>query len=341
MGRIFSLFLVLVLLTGCGRTDAIREKTQYQATFLELFDTVTTIIGYAESEEEFQQTVGQLKDSLEEYHQLFDIYETYEGMNNLKTINDQAGIAPVKVDRRIIDLLSDCRNYYEATDKKVNVAMGSILSLWHETRTAGIEDPENARLPEPELLQEAALHCSFDTVIIDEENSTVFLSDPEQSLDVGAVAKGWSVQRVCEQAPSGLLVSVGGNVYATGAKPDKDTPWVVGIQAPQKPEEFLHTLYLSKGSIVSSGDYQRYYQVDGVAYHHIIDPDTLYPASQWRAVTVVCQDSGLADALSTALFLLPKEEGERLLKEFDARAMWVDKEGNQYYSEGFEELIRT
>lgn len=341
MGRIFSLFLVLVLLTGCGRTDAIREKTQYQATFLELFDTVTTIIGYAESEEEFQQTVGQLKDSLEEYHQLFDIYETYEGMNNLKTINDQAGIAPVKVDRRIIDLLSDCRNYYEATDKKVNVAMGSILSLWHETRTAGIEDPENARLPEPELLQEAALHCSFDTVIIDEENSTVFLSDPEQSLDVGAVAKGWSVQRVCEQAPSGLLVSVGGNVYATGAKPDKDTPWVVGIQAPQKPEDFLHTLYLSKGSIVSSGDYQRYYQVDGVAYHHIIDPDTLYPASQWRAVTVVCQDSGLADALSTALFLLPKEEGERLLKEFDARAMWVDKEGNQYYSEGFEELIRT
>lgn len=341
MGRIFSLFLVLVLLTGCGRTDAIREKTQYQATFLELFDTVTTIIGYAESEEEFQQTVGQLKDSLEEYHQLFDIYETYEGMNNLKTINDQAGMAPVKVDRRIIDLLSDCRNYYEATDKKVNVAMGSILSLWHETRTAGIEDPENARLPEPELLQEAALHCSFDTVIIDEENSTVFLSDPEQSLDVGAVAKGWSVQRVCEQAPSGLLVSVGGNVYATGAKPDKDTPWVVGIQAPQKPEDFLHTLYLSKGSIVSSGDYQRYYQVDGVAYHHIIDPDTLYPASQWRAVTVVCQDSGLADALSTALFLLPKEEGERLLKEFDARAMWVDKEGNQYYSEGFEELIRT
>lgn len=341
MGRIFSLFLVLVLLTGCGRTDAIREKTQYQATFLELFDTVTTIIGYAESEEEFQQTVGQLKDSLEEYHQLFDIYETYEGMNNLKTINDQAGIAPVKVDRRIIDLLSDCRNYYEATDKKVNVAMGSILSLWHETRTAGIEDPENARLPEPELLQEAALHCSFDTVIIDEENSTVFLSDPEQSLDVGAVAKGWSVQRVCQQAPSGLLVSVGGNVYATGAKPDKDTPWVVGIQAPQKPEDFLHTLYLSKGSIVSSGDYQRYYQVDGVAYHHIIDPDTLYPASQWRAVTVVCQDSGLADALSTALFLLPKEEGERLLKEFDARAMWVDKEGNQYYSEGFEELIRT
>lgn len=341
MGRIFSLFLVLVLLTGCGRTNAIGEKTQYQATFMELFDTVTTIIGYAESEEEFQQTAGQLRDSLKEYHQLFDIYETYEGMNNLKTVNDQAGIAPVEVDKRIIDLLIDCRGYYEATDKKVNVAMGSVLSLWHETRTAGIEDPENARLPEFERLEEAALHCSFDTVIIDEKNSTVFLADPEQSLDVGAVAKGWSVQKVCEQAPSGLLVSVGGNVYATGPKPDKDAPWVVGIQSPEKPEEFLHTLFLSKGSIVSSGDYQRYYQVEGETYHHIIDPDTRYPADRWRAVTVVCQDSGLADALSTALFLLPQEEGNRLLKEFDAKAMWVDKEGNQYYSEGFEELIRT
>ena len=340
MKRILALALVLLLLAGCTNIDSAQGKTQYQATFLELFDTVTTIVGYAQNEEEFQEIAAGIRDMLQEYHQLFDIYESYDGINNLKTINDQAGIAPVRVDRRIIDLLLDCRDYYEKTGGRVNVAMGSVLSLWHETRNEGINDPQNARLPEEELLKEAALHCSFDTVIIDEENQTVFLTDPKQSLDVGAIAKGWSVQKVGELAPDGILISVGGNVHATGPKQEA-TPWVVGIQSPVDEMEYLHTLHLSRGSIVSSGDYQRYYQVEGKSYHHIIDPDTLYPAQYWTSVTVVCEDSGLADALSTALFLLPQKEGEALVKEHGAAAMWVDKEGNRIYSPGFKELIRT
>lgn len=346
MGRIFPLFLAMVLLLGCtgagnSGTTGTGNKTQYQASFLELFDTVTTIVGYAGSEEEFRQTAEKVKDSLEEYHQLLDIYRDYEGINNLKTINDKAGIEPVEVDKRIVDFLLDCRAYYEFTGGRVNVAMGSVLSLWHETRTAGIDDPENARLPDRNELEEASLHCSFDGVIIDEEASTVFLTDSRQSLDVGAVAKGWAVERVCESAPSGLLVSVGGNVHATGPKPEGNVPWVVGIQDPEKAEEFVHTLYLTEGSVVSSGDYQRYYQVEGKSYHHIIDPDTLYPADYWRSVSIVCPDSGVADALSTALFTLPLEQGEALLKEYEAEAMWIDQEGHQYYSEGFEELIRS
>lgn len=346
MGRIFPLFFGLLLLAGCANTGAAgtsskQEKEQYKASFLELFDTVTTIIGFADSEEAFRSEAEGIKNSLKEYHQLFDIYNDYEGINNLKTINDQAGKEPVKVDKRIIDLLLDCRSYYEMTDGRVNVAMGSLLSLWHEARTEGIDDPWHARLPDENELREAARHCSFDTVIIDEENSTVFLSDSAQSLDVGAVAKGWAVQQVCEEAPLGLLVSVGGNVHATGPKPTQDTPWVVGIQSPENPEEFVHTLYLMKGSVVSSGDYQRYYQVGGESYHHIIDPDTLYPAKSWRAVSIVCEDSGLADALSTALFLLPYEEGEKLLQECGAEALWIDRQGNRYYSSGFEELIRN
>lgn len=346
MGRIFPLIMALVLLTGCGGgglagTSSSGGKEKYQASFLELFDTVTTIIGYAENEEEFREQAEEIKASLEEYYQLFDIYHDYEGINNLKTINDKAGIEPVPVDKRIIDFLLDCRAYYELTDGRVNVAMGSVLSLWHDARTAGIEDPENARLPEESALQEAALHCSFDTVIIDEENSTVFLSDGAQSLDVGAVAKGWAVNRVCQELPSGLSVSVGGNVQATGPKPETGSPWVVGIQSPENPEEYVHTLNLMRGSVVSSGDYQRYYQVDGKSYHHIIDSDTLYPAQYWRSISIVCEDSGLADALSTALFLLPYEEGEALLQECGAQAMWIDAEGNQYYSSGFEELIRN
>ena len=339
MKRILCALLVCILLTGCSQKTRQTEEKIYEATFLSLFDTVTVIKGAAESKEAFSELAGQLQRELLQYHQLFDIYNDYEGVVNLKAINDRAGEAPVAVDRRIIDLLLDCKRYYELTNRKVNVAMGSVLELWHEERNNGLNDPENAKLPKMESLKEASTHTDFDKVIIDEEASTVFFSDPDIRLDVGAVAKGWSVQRVAENAPAGLLISVGGNVCATGPKRE-NTPWVVGVQNPSG-GDYLHTLYVSSVCVVTSGDYQRCYAVDGKLYHHIIDPETLFPGTFWRSVTIVCDDSGLSDALSTALFLLPMEEGQMLLDACGAKAMWVDADGNQYYSPGFDALIRT
>ncbi|MBQ8355852.1 MAG: FAD:protein FMN transferase [Oscillospiraceae bacterium] len=339
MKRFFALLLTLSMLL-CGCAGAGEEQKQYSATFLTVFDTVTTILGRDASEEAFTAKAQAVHDELLVYHQLFDIYNVYEGLNNLKTINDHPGEA-VSVDKAIIDLLLDCKAYYELTDGRVNAAMGSVLSLWHEAREDGLNDFANAYLPDSAALSEAAKHASWDSVLIDAENSTVTILDPALRLDVGAIAKGWSVQRVAENAPEGLLISVGGNVCATGPKDSTGTPWVVGVQDPDGGDNYLHTLYLTKGSMVTSGDYQRAYMVDGKIYHHIIDPDTLYPGRLWRAVTVVCPDSGLADALSTALFLLPLEEGQKLLDQCESYAMWVDAEGNMYYSTGFEELIRT
>ena len=117
-------------------------------------------------------------------------------------------------------------------------------------------------------------------------------------------------------------------------------PWVIGVQNPSE-DSYLHTLYVDNECVVTSGDYQRYYVVDGKVYHHIIDPNTLLPGTRWRSVSIVCADSGLADALSTALFLLPLEDGMQLAEKCDAEAMWVDAEGNQYYTPDFNALIRT
>ena len=335
MRKLIILLLAVCLLCGCG------APKQYSITYLTLFDTVTTITGQAESEEAFEETAQAIHDELLRYHQLFDIYNDYEGLNNLKTINDRAGIAPVEVDKSIIALLKDCKAYYEATSGTVNTAMGSVLQLWHEARNDGLDDPTNAYLPGDAALREAALHMDFDAVIIDEAASTVYISDSQVQLDVGAIAKGWATQRVSEHAPAGLLISVGGNICATGPKDEDGTPWVVAIQDPEGGDEYLHTLTLESGSVVTSGDYQRTYMVDGKLYHHIIDPQTLYPSTLWRSVTIVCADSGLADALSTALFVLPQEEGQQLLDKYEAMAMWVDQSGNITYSPGFEAFIRS
>lgn len=340
MKRLLAILLCVLLLTGCAEPGE-PEKKQYTATFLTLFDTVTSIVGRAESEEAHMTAAQAIHDELLVYHQLFDIYNDYDGLNNLKTVNDNAGIAPVVVDRAVIDLLLDCKAYYELTDGLVNVAMGSVLRLWHEARNDGLNNIANAYLPDSKELAAAAEHMDFSCVVIDEEASTVFLSDPEARLDVGAVAKGWSAQRVAENAPEGLLISVGGNVIATGAKDENGTPWRVGVQNPDGGENYLHTLNITGGSVVTSGDYQRCYMVDGKIYHHIIDPETLYPSTYWRSVTVICADSGLADALSTALFLLPLKEGMALAETCGAQAMWVDEAGEQFYTPGFEDYIRT
>lgn len=338
--RIFPWILAAALLfVGCGQPNPTGPQ-KYQATYFTVFDTVTFMQGYAESEEALHRITDPLEQELLYYHQLFDIYHSYEGINNLKTINDNAGIAPVKVDQPILDLLNDCKKLYEATDGAVDVAMGSVLRIWHNAREVGIDNPEEAYLPKPEELQTAAEHTSFDTVILDGQASTVYLADPEQRLDVGAIAKGWSVERVCEKAPKGLLISVGGNVRCTGPKPEGEN-WVVGVRDPDgMANEFMYKLNVTGGCIVTSGDYERYFVYEGKRYHHIIDPKTLFPSERWRSVTIVCNDSGIADALSTALFILPKEQGERLLSLYGAEAVWVDANGTATYTDGIEAMMK-
>ena len=340
MKALVALVLALCLtLSGCA--PAAPEQTRYTATFLTLFDTVTTMVGFGESEEQFREKAQAIHDELLYYHQLFDIYNDYEGLNNLKTVNDRAGIAPVTVDRAIIDLLLDCKVYYRLTSGRVNAAMGSVLALWHNARSDGIRDPGSAALPDEKALAEAARHMDPECIVIDEANSTVYLSDPLARLDVGAIAKGWATQRVAEGISEGMLLSVGGNVCATGPKTAGGDPWVVGIQHPDRGDENVHTIYITSGSVVTSGDYQRTYSVGGKSYHHIIDPDTLMPSEYWRSVSVVCADSGLADALSTALFLLPLEEGQALAETCGAEVFWIDLSGEEHMTPGFEEILRT
>lgn len=340
MKRLLCIGLISILiLSGCAVAQPQQKLKQYNATFLDLFDTVTTVVGKAESESAFQEKAQFVKTELERYHRLFDIYNDYEGLVNLKTVNDAAGFAPVTVDPVLIELLLDCKEYCAVTGGKVNAAMGGVLQLWHEARSDSIDDPLNAYLPDPERLASKAAHTDFDCVVIDAENSTVHITDPRLRLDVGAIAKGWAAQRVAETAPKGLLISIGGNVCATGPKDDSGTPWVVGIQNPDG-GDYLHTIYVKSGCVVTSGDYQRYFLVDGKPYHHIIDPATLQPGKLWRSVTIVCEDSALADALSTALFLMSRADGQQLLDRYQAKAMWVDPEGNRFYSPGFEQLIK-
>lgn len=335
-----------LLLTGCGGASASSSSAsgsgsgsegpqRYTAVYYDAFDTITQVIAYCDSEEEFNIQMDALHQDLLDYHRLYDIYNDYEGVTNLKTINDNAGKAAVTVDDRILGMLELAQQMYETTNGKLNIAMGSVLSVWHDYReAAGLNtDESDNSLPSQEELNAAAQHCDIGDLIIDEAARTVYLADPDMSLDVGSVGKGYAVEMVCRAAEArGLtsaLVSVGGNLRAIGTKPD-GSQWSGGVENPVAPSQFSSTVsylaavYISDMAMVTSGNYQRYYVVDGVRYHHLIDPDTLWPADYFDSVCVLSPDSGIADCLSTGLFCSTLEEGLAMVEALEGvEAIWT------------------
>ncbi len=318
---LLGVLLSLLSLTGC------QAKEPFSITYYDCFDTAVTLTAYTDTEEEFFAFADELHQFLLSCHRLLDIYEEYPGVNNLYTIN-HAGGKPVTVDPFLLDFLSFGKEVYAFTGGKVNIALGSVLSLWHQKREEGLADLENASLPYEEDLLAAASHTDIDGILLNEADGTVTLLDPLLQIDAGALGKGYVSKLVQERYPDkNFLLSLGGNVITVGEKPNGED-WIIGILDPFDTESTALTLPVS-GAAVTSGSYQRYYTVDGKDYPHIIDPDTLYPADIWASVTVFCADPALADALSTALFLLPLEEGKKLVQTFDGVSVyWIAPDGS-------------
>lgn len=344
-----TLCLVLVLLSGCVSTPKTEDPKAKAENFYQYFDTLCAVLSYAgDADDVFSENVELARRELEKYHQLFNIYYAYAGVTNLYTLNKKAKDAPVAVSDELFAFLVYAKQMYALTGGTVNVAMGSVLSIWHDVREDAEDDP-SAALPSKEQLDEAALHADIDDLILDVENKTVFYADPEMKLDVGALAKGYATEQIGkmleERGVTSYVLNFGGNIRAIGTRPS-GAGWITGITNPDKTssEPFAVRITLRNISLVTSGDYERYFVKDGVRYHHIIDPETNYPATYFSSVSIYTADSGLADALSTALFCISYEDGMALVNSLKAKGkvvdvLWIDREGNQKMTDGFRSII--
>ena len=337
--------LCLLMATALSLFTACQQLRQYKSHSYNYFDTISTVIGYEKSKEKFDEVSNFIFDLLDEYHKLFDIYNEYDGINNLCTVNKltDGEHTVVTVDEKIIDMLLFAKEMHALTEGRTNIAMGSVLSIWHDYRTSGIDNPGEAALPPMDKLREAAAHTDINDLIIDEEAGTVYIRDPKMTLDVGAVAKGYAVERIAEalkeKGITGYALNIGGNVRAIGEKADGE-PWKTGVENPVGDPENPYIAYvgITNESVVTSGSYQRYYIVGGQKYHHIIDKNTLMPAKGLISVSVVCEDSGLADGLSTALFCMSLEEGMAFVNSLEGvEAVWVTEDRTTHYSDNFED----
>ena len=351
--KLFKLLLSLIvilgllaILAGCPKiADKAVSVEPKGMVYFEFFDTVSYIYSYAnDSQEAFEERCKGVSDILLQYHKLFDIYYEHSGVVNLRTLNLNAGGEPMKVDEKLIDFLLYAKELYTLTGGEMNIMMGSVLSIWHDCREQAGNNPAQARIPTEDELTEASLHTDISLLEIDKENLTVRIADPEASIDVGALGKGYATEKAAQYLRSvgaeSYVLNIGGNIRIVGQKID-GTSWATGIKNPENPETYVKTLMLADTSCVTSGNYERYFTVDGEKYHHIIDKDTLMPSAYFSSVCIITPDSGLADALSTALFAMSYEDGLKIVESLEnVEVLWITMDGTQYATPGIEKMVK-
>lgn len=339
--RCLLLFLMLSLampLVGC---DVSRRSFTHTETLY--FDTPVTLLGYETREADFDRAVSLLRERLAYLDGLFDAYAPYGDTVNLWSLNRSAGGDPVRVPEELFGLLTFSKEAFCLTDGRVNVAMGAVTFLWQQARETAQENGGEAPPPAEDALRAAAAHCDIEKLVSDPVSRTVALTDPEMRLDVGAVAKGYAADLLCETLAGagfdGYALSMGGNIRTIGTK-TFGREWQMGILDPADATGIKTTVPLGGGvSLVTSGGYLRCFSWEGRVYHHIIDPETLHPSeSDVASVTVRGTCSAVCDALSTCLYQMDVSEGQAWLSDLpdrlremgydgDIGVLWIDLDG--------------
>ena len=321
MKKLFSLICsIAILLTGCNsymnRTAPLKANGVY-------FDTIISVTIYKNGS---QQILEDCMDLAAHYENLLS--PNVEGSDVWK-INHSNG-SFVTVDNDTLMLINTDLFYAQLSDGLVDPTIGSLSQLWN----FGSDNQE--LVPEDSLIKTALSHVNYKTIII--QNQQVKLTDPQARIELGFIAKGFIADKMKEflisKGVTSALINLGGNVLTLGNKPD-DTPFQIGIQKPFSPVGTpALTLDVTDSSVVSSGNYERYFEKNGKLYHHILSTDTGYPVdNELSQVTILSTSSVDGDALSTLCYILGYEEAALLLESHpDIRAIFITEDGDTLYA---------
>lgn len=327
---LFSLIVALLIVTSCGKENEARDLVSdpYSRTEF-MMGTVVNVKVYNEGKEEVLTAVF---DRMEE---LAGKITVDEPGSEVEAINQQAGIAPVAVSEDVYELLEAAYAYSEETRGSFDMTIGPLTELWH----IGFDD---ARKPEQTEIDEALTLVDYRQVEFDEANQTVYLPKQGMRLDLGAIAKGYITDEVVkvlkEHEVDTAIVDLGGNVFVLGHSPRaENADWNVGVQDPFETRgEILGSIPVSNQTIVTSGIYERFLEVDGMQYHHLMDPETGYPFdNEIAGVSIISEKSIDGDGLSTAAFSDGLEAGLDYIEQIEGvEAIFVTKDRNVYVTDG-------
>ncbi|OWZ83912.1 FAD:protein FMN transferase [Natranaerobius trueperi] len=325
VGLPLIVILSVILLGGCSEVEEFSDSSL-------LMDTRVDILVTSESKQEADRAIDAVKSEIQ---RLENKLSRHEQGSEVDKINDKAGEKPVAVSDETWEVITGAIEIGERMDGKFDITIAPILEAY------GFGKDEQ-KVPNEDELEELLQLVDHNNIELNEQEQTVYLPDSNMKIDLGGVAKGFILDRSVEVLEeyniySGL-VDGGGDISTTSKKFD-DTPWVVGVSHPRKNDHFAE-IELQGESIVTSGDYERYFMENDTRYHHIIDPDTGKPSHDVISVTVISDYNFKANIKATGAFNLGLEASLDLFeKEEDLEAVIIDGEGEYHITSGFDETL--
>jgi thiamine biosynthesis lipoprotein len=317
MKKNYFIVLIVVLVLVGGVIFFGQKKEQKLTSEEFLMDTFVSISTYGTDTDFLQQATKKAFQEMRRIAELTDRFSlsgtTAAKLSDVVRINENAGIKPVVIDEDVFEMLQAAQEYSQLTEGAFDVTIGPLLDLWGFGR-------EKQKKPTVNELQRVLTLVDSEKLVLDQEKQCAFLSEQGMSLNLGAVAKGYAVERaakvLAEEGVERALINAGGNIKVIGEKA-KRQPWKIGIQDPRDSSALIGVLSLEDEAIATSGDYNRTIEIAGKRYHHLLSPQTGYPVGYNMSVTVVTHDAGQADLLSTALFLLEPQQALDLVAKLN------------------------
>ncbi len=311
-----------ILLGEALADSALVKRSQY------LMGTIVFVTGVAADEATAKEAVAA---GLKEIRRLEELLSTWIPESELSRVNADAGGQPVKVSRETIDLLQHSLKMDELTEGGFNIAVGPAVAAWNVS--------EKGRIPERKELEAVRSLIDLNNMKLNHKAGTAFLAVSGMQVDVGGIGKGYAADLVADvmkaAGASAGVVAISGDVKTFGRMPDGQQ-FLFGIQHPRKEQgHVLATIELEDEAVSTAGDYQRYFEQDGIRYHHILNPKTLQPARSTQSVTVIASQGVMADGLDTGIFVMGPEKGMALIERLPGiEGVIVDAEGKVKISSG-------
>jgi FAD:protein FMN transferase len=320
------------LLAGCVAFPMHAEPVVVKRVQMRM-GTLVTITAVARSEAEGQTAASA---GFAEIHRLEELLSTWIPTSELSRVNMSAGVMPVHVSPETLTVVQRAMQVAEMTDGGFNIAIGPAVDVWNVT--------EGHRIPTEAELDSLRPLVDLQAIHVDVRKQTIFLEKPGMRIDVGGIGKGFAADRAAkalwEAGAIAGVVALSGDIKTFGRLPD-DKMFPVGIQHPREDGSVLAWIELRDEAISTAGDYERFFERDGVRYHHILDPRTLQPARSCQSVTVIAREGVWADGLDTGIFVMGLERGMELVEQLpDVEAIIVDAKGRLLVSSGLKQRIR-
>lgn len=297
-------FLLLNLSTQAQQKITVQRETVLMGSIFQI-----TIV--AEDSLKANRYIDMTIDEIVRIENLISEWQTH---TQISQVNKNAGIKPIKVDAEVFDLTKRAIDYAILTDGAFDISTAALDRIWFFDGTMDT-------LPSPEAVKKSVAHVNYKDIILDTINSTIFLKNKGMKIGFGSIGKGYAADKgrelMMQHNVEAGIVNASGDIATWGTQPNKK-PWLIGINNPFKRNKVIKVLKLNYAGLATSGSYEKYAEIDGIRYSHIINPKTGYPATGLTSVTIEGPSAEFANALSTSIMVLGEEKGKKLVKQFPA-----------------------